>query len=113
MIQNNHWDLAANTHVGPKYVNPNATPVGIPEHVGEPSLIKNVFLIIRENRTYDQVFGNVTKGNGDASLAVFGNVWPNSQALVSRFPLFDNFYSPSRQSADGWPWIVSAIAPYG
>jgi len=112
VIQNNHWDLTANTHVGPKYVNPNATPVAIPEHVGEPSLIKNVFLIIRENRTYDQVFGNITKGDGDASLAVFGNVWPNSQALVSRFPLFDNFYSPSRQSADGWPWIVSAMAAY-
>lgn len=111
VIQNNHWDLTVNTNIDPDLATAT-TPVALPRHIGEPSMIKHVFLLIRENRTYDQVFGNITKGNGDASLAVFGNVWPNSQALVQRFPLFDNFYSPSRQSADGWPWIVSAIAPY-
>ena len=75
-------------------------------------------MIIRENRTYDQILGDVTAGNGDASLAVFGstgiygNVTPNAHALVERFPLFDNFYDPSRQSADGHNWIVQAMAPY-
>ena len=77
-----------------------------------------MFVIIRENRTYDQILGDVTAGNGDASLAVFGstgiygNVTPNAHALVERFPLFDNFYDPSRQSADGHNWILQAMAPY-
>ena len=76
-------------------------------------------MIIRENRTYDQILGDVAGGNGDPSLAVFGDgsaapgpVTPNAHALVQRFPLFDNFYDPSRQSADGHNWIVQAMAPY-
>ena len=75
-------------------------------------------MIIRENRTYDQMLGDVAAGNGDPSLAVFGstgiygNVTPNAHALVERFPLFDNFYDPSRQSADGHNWIMQAMAPY-
>jgi len=109
VIQNNHWDLKINTAMR----TPTATnAVVIPRTIGDPSLIKHVFLLIRENRTYDQVFGNMNRGNGDPSLAVFGKIWVNSQALATRFPLLDNFYSPGRQSADGWPWIVSAIAPY-
>ena len=69
-------------------------------------------MIIRENRTYDQILGDVPGGNGQASLAVFGQnatsggVTPNAHALVQRFPLLDNFYDPSRQSADGHNWIV-------
>ena len=60
-------------------------------------------------------------GNGDASLAVFGDnstyaaiprLTPNAHALVQRFPLLDNFYDPSRQSADGHNWILQAMAPY-
>ena len=69
-------------------------------------------MIIRENRTYDQILGDVSAGNGDPSLAVFGaNVTPNAHNLVIRFPLLDNFYTPSRQSADGHQWIVEAMAP--
>ena len=72
-----------------------------------------MFLIIRENRTYDQVLGDVAAGNGDASLAVFGGkITPNAHELMKRFPLFDNFYDPSRQSADGHQWITEAMAPY-
>jgi hypothetical protein len=79
-----------------------------------------VFVIIRENRTYDQILGDVAGGNGDPSLAVFGDgaaaggtaITPNAHALVKRFPLLDNFYDPSRQSADGHNWIVQAMAPY-
>ena len=72
-----------------------------------------MFLIIRENRTYDQVLGDVAAGNGDPSLAVFGGKdTPNAHALVKRFPLFDNFYDPSRQSADGHQWIAEGMAPY-
>src|SRR5580700_861574 len=110
--QNNHWDLTQNVQVGPKYVNPNAAPVAIPAHIGEPSLIKHVFLIIKENRTYDQLFGDVTTANGNPSLAVFAPYTPNQHAFLQRFATLDNVYAPSRQSADGHPWIVSALAAY-
>jgi len=116
---NNHWDLTENIESasgGKK----NTPPTAIPANIGDPSLIQHVFVIIRENRTYDQVLGDVVGGNGDPSLAVFGDgeaaggtpVTPNAHALVERFPLLDNFYDPSRQSADGHNWITQAMAPY-
>ena len=120
VFQNNHWDLAENIWSaggGDRWAKPHV----IPERIGDPSKIKHVFVIIRENRTYDQMLGDVTEGNGDASLATFGDnstytpyphVSPNAHALVERFPLLDNFYDPSRQSADGHNWIVQAMAPY-
>src|SRR5262249_23728835 len=96
--QNNHWDLTQNIQSAAGG-NPQPPPVAIPAKIGDPSTIKHVFLIIRENRTYDQVLGDVAAGNGDASLAVFGgNITPNAHELVKRFPLLDNFYDPSRQS---------------
>src|ERR1700722_2462934 len=108
---NNHWDWTPNIQSAGGG-NPNATPVVIPARIGDPSLIKHVFMIIRENRTYDQMLGDVAAGNGDPSLAVFGDgpaaggtpVTPNLHPLVTRFPLLDNFYDPSRQSADGHQW---------
>ncbi len=120
VFQNNHWDLAENI-LSASGGNPFTRPVAIPNRIGDPSLIKHVFVIIRENRSYDQILGDVTKGNGDPSLAVFGDsstyaaypvVTPNAHALVQRFPLLDNFYDPSRQSADGHNWITQAMAPY-
>jgi YVTN family beta-propeller protein len=112
VFQNNHWDLAENIFAAAGG-NRHAKPLAIPEKIGDPSKIKHVFVIIRENRTYDQILGDVAAGNGDAALAVFGaGVTPNAHALVERFPLFDNFYDPSRQSADGHNWIVQAMAPY-
>jgi YVTN family beta-propeller protein len=109
---NNHWDLTQNI-ASASGGSPNAKPVAIPNKIGDPSLIKHVFLIVRENRTYDQVLGDVAAGNGDPSLAVFGGKdTPNVHALVKRFPLFDNFYDPSRQSADGHQWITEGMAPY-
>jgi len=112
VFQNNHWDLVQNIQSA-SGGNPKAKPVAIPASIGDPSLIKHVFLIIRENRTYDQVLGDVAAGNGDASLAVFGgNITPNAHKLIKRFPLLDNFYDPSRQSADGHQWISEGMAPY-
>ncbi len=108
----NHWNLTNNIESA-SGGNPKTKPVAIPAKIGDPSLIKHVFLIIRENRTYDQVLGDVAAGNGDASLAVFGGQdTPNAHALVARFPLLDNFYDPSRQSADGHQWITEGLAPY-
>jgi YVTN family beta-propeller protein len=111
VISNNHWD-STQVHVGSEHVNANAAAVAIPAHIGEPSLIKHVFLIIKENRTYDQMLGDLPQGNGDPGLAVFGTNVPNQKALVQRFPLLDNVYAPSRQSADGHPWIVESGSFY-
>jgi YVTN family beta-propeller protein len=117
VIYNNHWDLAQNI-ASASGGSPKVKPTAIPAKIGDPSLIKHVFLIIRENRTYDQMLGDVAAGNGDPSLAVFGFSpptyldTPNVHNLVTRFPLLDNFYNPSRQSADGHQWIQEAMAPY-
>jgi len=112
VFTNNHWDLAQNIAAA-SGGSPHAKPVAIPEKIGSPSLIKHVFLIVRENRTYDQVLGDVAAGDGDSSLAVFGGKdTPNVHQLVKRFPLLDNFYDPSRQSADGHQWITEGMAPY-
>jgi YVTN family beta-propeller protein len=112
VFTNNHWDLAQNI-ASASGGSPKTKPVALPAHIGDPSLIKHVFLIVRENRTYDQVLGDVAAGNGDPSLAVFGGPdTPNAHALVQRFPLLDNFYNPSRQSADGHQWIQEGMAPY-
>jgi YVTN family beta-propeller protein len=115
---NNHWDLRRNIRSAAGG-DPHVKATAIPKKIGDPSLIKHVFLIIRENRTYDQMLGDVNGGNGDPSLAVFGDsypgngvVTPNAHALVERFPLLDNFYDPSRQSADGHNWITQSMAPY-
>jgi len=112
VFENNHWDLTENIKSAGGG-NPKTPPVAIPAKIGDPSLIKHVFLIIRENRTYDQILGDVAAGNGDPKLAVFGGKdTPNVHKLVRRFPLFDNFYDPSRQSADGHQWITEGMAPY-
>jgi len=112
VYDNNHWDLWLNIF-GASGGDPNNPPVAIPDRIGDPSLIKHVFVIIRENRTYDQILGDVAAGNGDPTLAVFGGIYtPNAHSLVQRFPLLDNFYDPSRQSADGHNWIIQAMAPY-
>jgi hypothetical protein len=112
VFENNHWDLTENIKSAAGGTQ-DTQAVAIPAKIGDPSLIKHVFMIIRENRTYDQVLGDVPAGNGDSSLAVFGaKDTPNVHNLIKRFPLFDNFYDPSRQSADGHQWIIEALAPY-
>jgi len=108
---NNHWDLVQNIESA-SGGDPQKKPVALPAKIGDPSLIKHVFLIIRENRTYDQILGDVAKGNGNSALAMFSQDHTNDHAIVSRFPLFDNFYNPSRQSSDGHQWITQAMADY-
>lgn len=83
----------------------------IPRKVGEPSPIKYVFYIIKENRTYDQVFGDIKEGNGDPSLCLFpDSVSPNMHKLAREFVLLDNFYVDAEVSADGHNWSTSAYA---
>ncbi len=83
----------------------------IPRRRGERSPIKYVFYIIKENRTYDQVLGDMSQGNGDTSLCIFGNkVTPNHHALASEFVLLDDFYVDAEVSADGHNWSTAAYA---
>ena len=93
----------------PPRANQPARPV--PERVGEPSVFQHVVYIIKENRTYDQVLGDVKAGNGDESLCVFGEkITPNQHKLVRDFVLLDNTYCSGINSADGHQWTDSAIA---
>jgi YVTN family beta-propeller protein len=83
----------------------------IPTRVGEPSPIEHVLFIMKENRTYDQVFGDLKQGNGDPSLTLFGrDVTPNQHALAEQFVLLDNLYCSGEVSQDGQPWTTSAYA---
>jgi hypothetical protein len=79
--------------------------------VGEPSVFKHVIYIIKENRAYDQVLGDLPQGNGDPDLCIFGaQVTPNQHKLAREFVLLDNTFCCSVQSADGHQWTDSAIA---
>ncbi|MEO7801431.1 MAG: bifunctional YncE family protein/alkaline phosphatase family protein, partial [Ginsengibacter sp.] len=83
----------------------------IPKKIGDPSPIKHVFYIVKENRTYDQVLGDVAAGNGDTSLVLFGdNITPNQHKLVKDFVLLDNFYVDGEVSADGHNWSLGGYA---
>ncbi len=93
---------------------PNKVPTAIPTKVGDPSPIKYVIYVIKENRTYDQVFGDLAtgdtpKGNGDPSLCMFPrNVTPNHHKLAEQFVLLDNLYCNGQVSRDGHPWSTMA-----
>jgi YVTN family beta-propeller protein len=88
---------------------PEGNPV--PNKVGDPSPIKHVFYIIKENRTYDQVLGDIPEGNGDPDLVLFGEkITPNQHAIVKEFVLLDNFYVNGEVSADGHNWSMGAYA---
>ncbi|MFL5787589.1 MAG: alkaline phosphatase family protein [Flavisolibacter sp.] len=83
----------------------------VPSKVGDISPIKHVFYIIKENRTYDQVLGDIKEGNGDPSLVLFGeNITPNLHALAKEFVLLDNFYCDAEVSSDGHNWSFGAYA---
>ena len=104
----NDWEhLLASTPLK----NSTAAPAAIPVHLGDPSKIKHVFLIVRENRTYDQVLGDMAKGNSDPTLAQFGaTITPNAHSLAGTYGLFDNFYDQGTLSADGHNWLMQADA---
>jgi YVTN family beta-propeller protein len=83
----------------------------VPATVGAPSPIKHVIYVMKENRTFDQVLGDLGKGNGDPSLEMFPySVTPNQHTLASRFVTLDNFYTDGAVSADGWSWSTEAGA---
>ncbi|MGC9150424.1 MAG: alkaline phosphatase family protein [Microbacter sp.] len=85
-------------------------PKPIPERIGEPSVFKHVLYIIKENRTYDQVLGDVKTGNGDPKLCTFGEqVTPNTHRLVQEYQLLDNFMASGKCSAEGHQWTDASI----
>ncbi|MDO8539181.1 MAG: hypothetical protein Q7S40_01975 [Opitutaceae bacterium] len=90
---------------------PVSGPSIVPREVGAGSPIKHVIYIIKENRTYDQVFGDLPQGNGDPRLCIFGrDVTPNQHKLVEEFVLLDNLYCDAEVSVDGHSWSNSAYA---
>ncbi len=90
---------------------PGGKPVPVPDRAGRASVFKHVLYIIKENRTYDQVFGDLPQGDGDPALVHFGReVTPNHHALAEQFVLLDNFYCSGVLSADGHQWATEAFA---
>src|ERR1035437_1793802 len=87
----------------------DAVPRVVPERPGEPSLVQHVVYIIRENRTYDQVLGDIGRGASDPSLLQYGrDVTPNAHALANQFVLLDHFFASGGNSADGHQWLTQA-----
>jgi len=104
VFENNQWNGLDKRN--PTAGVTKAKPVPVPKRIGDPSPIKHVFMIVRENRTYDQVLGDEPRGNGEPAYAQFGQpVTPNAHALAKRFPLVDNMYSEGTNSATGHTWL--------
>jgi YVTN family beta-propeller protein len=89
-----------------------AAPVPVPVRIGDPSTIKHLFLIVKENRTYDQVFGDLGEGNGDPTLTQFGEkATPNQHALAKQFGDYDNVYDIGTNSSEGHNWMMQGDNP--
>ncbi|MGW2485741.1 alkaline phosphatase family protein [Streptomyces sp. NPDC001606] len=109
VFRQNGWSPGSVTHTDNSS---HARAVPVPTRLGDPSTIKHVFLIVKENRTYDQVLGDIPEGDGDPSLAEFGeNVTPNQHALARQFGLYDNTYDIGTNSAEGHNWLMQADNP--
>lgn len=82
----------------------------VPERLGEPSIFKHVVYIIKENKTYDQVYGDIPGANGNAYLCIFGEkVTPNQHQLVKDFSLMDNYFASGKSSAEGHQWVDAGM----
>jgi hypothetical protein len=109
VFKKNGWTLGSVTYANR---HSKAKPEPVPTRIGDPSTIKDVFLIVKENRTYDQQFGDIAKGNGDPAFTQFGAaVTPNNHALAQQFGLYDNFYDAGTNSAEGHNWMMQADNP--
>ncbi len=107
VIKNNNHARLALLDILPRK---NVKPVPVPKNIGEPSVFKHVIYIIKENRTYDQVLGDVKKGNGDPSLCIFGKkITPNIHKLVNEYVLLDNYKASGKCSAEGHVWTDAGM----
>ncbi len=88
---------------------PGVAPRAVPERPREPSLIDHVIYVVKENRTYDQVLGDLPRGDGDSALVQYGrDVTPNQHALAEAYVTFDRFFASGGNSADGHQWLTQA-----
>jgi YVTN family beta-propeller protein len=88
----------------------NISAVAVPERIGEPSLFKHVLYIIKENRTYDQILGDMKEGDGEPGLCIYGDsITPNIHKLAKEFLLLDNFHVSGKCSAEGHQWTDASI----
>ena len=107
VYENYRRDRIARAFAEPRQGQP---PQPVPERIGEPSVFKHVVYVIKENRTYDQILGDVAAGNGDPQLVLFGErVTPNQHKMVREFALLDNTYCSGILSADGHQWSTTAF----
>jgi DNA-binding beta-propeller fold protein YncE len=109
VAQNNRLTLGL-PQATPAATGPKPVARAVPERPGNPSLINHVVYIIRENRTYDQVLGDIGKGASDSSLVQYGrDVTPNAHALAEQYVLFDHFFASGGNSADGHNWLTQGM----
>ncbi len=109
VAQNNRLALRSGPDAPSLAPRRDAVARAVPERPGEASLVQHVVYIIRENRTYDQVLGDIGKGASDPSLTMYGrDVTPNAHALANQFVLFDHFFASGGNSADGHQWLTQA-----
>ncbi len=107
-LLNMHYPKLEEAKLPPR---PDQPAVPVPERVGEPSVFQHVVYVIKENRSFDQVLGDMKEGNGDPALCTFGEKFtPNLHKIAREFVLLDNTYCSGVQSADGHQWTDSAIA---
>ncbi len=108
VVAQNGWDK----HSVEQATGHRASAVPVPTRIGDPSTIKHVFLIVKENRTYDQLLGDMGEGNGDPTLTQFGErATPNQHALAKQFGLYDNTYDVGTNSAEGHNWLMQGDNP--
>jgi YVTN family beta-propeller protein len=111
VLENNHLLPRAALLEDPNNETPRSRmpPLPVPERRGEPSPIEHVIYIVKENRTYDQLFGDLEKGNSDPSLTLYGEeVTPNHHKLAREYVLLDNFFATGGNSGDGHQWVTQA-----
>ena len=110
VAENNRLHLASGPAAPSIAVRTGIAAQPVPERPGEPTPIQHVVYIIRENRTYDQVLGDIGKGASDSSLTMYGrDVTPNAHALSEQFVLLDHFFASGGNSADGHNWLTQGI----
>jgi DNA-binding beta-propeller fold protein YncE len=107
VAENTHLTLKGRSARQPVARGPKPAPKAIPARSGDPSLIEHVVYIVKENRTYDQLFGDLAEGDGEPSLVMFGeDVTPNQRALARRYVLMDRFFATGGNSANGHQWAT-------
>ena len=108
--QVNTQNLAFRQQLSKQLPRPGRRPQPVPERTGEPSAFKHVIYVIEENRTYDQVFGDLPQGRGMPSLCIFGDsITPNQHRLALAYSLLDNYHVSGKSSAEGHQWTDAGI----